>query len=121
MDSIHTGARNFKGSVCGFPPVAGCGLWSFLCAGTTSGRIHCWITEELKLMEKPSSKEIKDAREDLEVMARRVETFASLVQRYEGRINDEEIRDRLDGMTAYVFPVIPYVCTFALIHVKLVR
>ncbi|KAJ6583882.1 hypothetical protein DFH09DRAFT_1075510 [Mycena vulgaris] len=53
-----------------------------------------------------SSKEIQDARGDLEMMARRIETLANFLQGYEGRTNDEDMLNRLDGMTASVFPII---------------
>ncbi|KAJ6582617.1 hypothetical protein DFH09DRAFT_1360445, partial [Mycena vulgaris] len=42
--------------------------------------------------------EITDARDDLAEMAQRISALGSLLQRYEGRIDDPDIRDRLEGM-----------------------
>ncbi|KAJ6609272.1 hypothetical protein B0H10DRAFT_1954799 [Mycena sp. CBHHK59/15] len=44
--------------------------------------------------------QITDARDDLGVMAQRIAALATLIRRYEGRTDDEDIRNRLEGMTA---------------------
>ncbi|KAJ6598579.1 hypothetical protein B0H10DRAFT_2324332 [Mycena sp. CBHHK59/15] len=49
--------------------------------------------------------EIKDTWDDLRVMARRIEALATLLRRYQGWTNNEDIHNRLDGMTASVVPV----------------
>ncbi|KAJ6597978.1 hypothetical protein B0H10DRAFT_742487 [Mycena sp. CBHHK59/15] len=46
--------------------------------------------------------QITDARDDLGVMAQRIAALATLIRRYEGRTDDEDIRNRLEGMTASV-------------------
>ncbi|KAJ7814651.1 hypothetical protein B0H13DRAFT_455612 [Mycena leptocephala] len=46
--------------------------------------------------------EITDARDDFAAMAQRLTALASLLQRYEGRTDDEDIRNRLDGMTSAI-------------------
>jgi hypothetical protein len=38
-------------------------------------------------------------------MAQRIGALATLIQRYEGRTDDEDIHNRLEGMTAYVLVV----------------
>ncbi|KAJ7143934.1 hypothetical protein C8R44DRAFT_864944 [Mycena epipterygia] len=44
---------------------------------------------------------INDARDDFRIIADRLQTLAILVQRYEGRTDDEDIQNRLEGMTAF--------------------
>ncbi|KAJ7847389.1 hypothetical protein B0H13DRAFT_1907319 [Mycena leptocephala] len=53
--------------------------------------------------------EITDARNELGAMAQRMTALASLLRRYEGRTDDEDIRNRLEGMTEFVlFPLTPF-------------
>ncbi|KAJ6600679.1 hypothetical protein B0H10DRAFT_1958710 [Mycena sp. CBHHK59/15] len=50
--------------------------------------------------------EIKDARNDLRVMARRIEALVTLLRRYQRWTNDEDIHNQLDGTTMSVIPVV---------------
>ncbi|KAF7368291.1 hypothetical protein MVEN_00150100 [Mycena venus] len=48
------------------------------------------------------SGELLDARDDLGAMAHRITALSNLILRYKGRTDDENVRNRLEGMTAAI-------------------
>jgi hypothetical protein len=90
-----------------FPPLqaAAAGLFRVL------EQIEVSSLEAATMHTKIFVQEMIDSRDDLGAMAHRITALAGLLQRYEGQTDDEDIRNRLDGMTVSVFfplPVLRY-------------